>query len=81
MESLHDPEHDKRVITADNVLKSFDAGLHPEAQHTGYYNDLDMMVMGMRGMTNSLRSLPHGNVGAFERSADGRLRPDASFSG
>jgi hypothetical protein len=54
VESLHDPEHDKRVITADNVLQSFDAGLHPEAQHTGYYNDLDMMVMGMRGMTNSL---------------------------
>lgn len=54
VESLHDPEHDKRVITADNILQSFDAGLHPEAQHTGYYNDLDMMVMGMRGMTNSL---------------------------
>jgi hypothetical protein len=52
--SLHDPEHEKRVITAGNVLYSFDAGLHPEAQHTGYYNDLDMMVMGMRGMTNSL---------------------------
>ena len=54
VESLHDPEHDKRVITAINVLDSFDTGLHPEAQHTGYYNDLDMMVMGMRGMTNSL---------------------------
>ena len=27
------------------------AGIHPEAQHTGYYNDLDMMVIGMRGMT------------------------------
>jgi hypothetical protein len=54
VESLHDPEHDKRVITAGNVLDSFDAGLHPEAQHTGYYNDLDMMVMGMRGMTKSL---------------------------
>lgn len=54
VESLHDPDHERRVITADNVLRSFDAGLHPEAQHTGYYNDLDMMVMGMRGMTNSL---------------------------
>ncbi len=54
VESLHDPEHEKRVITADDVLHSFDAGLHPEAQHTGYYNDLDMMVIGMRGMTNSL---------------------------
>jgi hypothetical protein len=54
VESLHDAEHDKRVITAKNVLDSFEAGLHPEAQHTGYYNDLDMMVMGMRGMTDSL---------------------------
>ena len=54
VESLHDAEHDKRVITAINVLDSFDTGLHPEAQHTGYYNDLDMMVMGMRGMTSSL---------------------------
>ena len=54
VESLHDPEHDKRVISSKNVLASFEAGLHPEAQHTGYYNDLDMMVMGMRGMTDAL---------------------------
>ena len=54
VESLHDAGHDKRVITSKNVLDSFDAGLHPEAQHTGYYNDLDMMVMGMRGMTDAL---------------------------
>ena len=54
VESLHDAAHDKRVITSKNVLDSFDAGLHPEAQHTGYYNDLDMMVMGMRGMTDAL---------------------------
>ena len=54
VENLHDAEHDKRVITSKNVLDSFDAGLHPEAQHTGYYNDLDMMVMGMRGMNDAL---------------------------
>jgi len=54
VESLHDAEHDKRIITAKNVLDSFDNGLHPEAQHTGYFNDLDMMVMGMRGMTDAL---------------------------
>ncbi len=52
VESLHDAEHEKRVITLGNILDSFDAGLHPEAQHTGYFNDLDMMVMGMRGMTD-----------------------------
>lgn len=54
VESLHDAEHDKRVISSKNVLDSFEAGLHPEAQHTGYYNDLDMMVMGMRGMTDAM---------------------------
>jgi Alpha galactosidase A/Alpha galactosidase C-terminal beta sandwich domain len=54
VEGLHDAEHDKRVISAKNVLDSFDTGLHPEAQHTGYYNDLDMMVMGMRGMSDAL---------------------------
>lgn len=54
VESLHDAEHDKRTITAGNVLESFETGLHPEAQHTGYFNDLDMMVMGMRGMNDAL---------------------------
>jgi Alpha galactosidase A/Alpha galactosidase C-terminal beta sandwich domain len=60
VESLHDPEHAKRVITAENVLDSFEAGMHPEAQHTGYYNDLDMMVMGMRGMTEAMDRIHMG---------------------
>ena len=60
VESLHDPEHDKRVITAKNVLASFEAGMHAEAQHTGYYNDLDMMVMGMRGMTETMDRIHMG---------------------
>jgi hypothetical protein len=34
--------------------------LHPEAQHTGYFNDLDMMVMGMRGMTDALDRIHMG---------------------
>jgi hypothetical protein len=54
IETLHDAEHDKRVVTWENILDSFDNGLHPEAQHTGYFNDLDMMVMGMRGTTEAL---------------------------
>ncbi len=60
VESLHDPEHAKRVITEKNVLDSFEAGMHPEAQHTGYYNDLDMMVMGMRGMTDGMDRIHMG---------------------
>jgi Alpha galactosidase A/Alpha galactosidase C-terminal beta sandwich domain len=60
VESLHDPEHAKRVITLKNVLDSFEAGMHPEAQHTGYYNDLDMMVMGMRGMTDAMDRIHMG---------------------
>jgi Alpha galactosidase A/Alpha galactosidase C-terminal beta sandwich domain len=60
VESLHDPEHAKRVITLKNVLDSFEAGMHPEAQHTGYYNDLDMMVVGMRGMTDAMDRIHMG---------------------
>jgi Alpha galactosidase A/Alpha galactosidase C-terminal beta sandwich domain len=47
-----DAKHMSRVVTLKNVFVSFDAGMHPEAQHTGYYNDLDMMVIGMRGMSD-----------------------------
>src|ERR1700761_566296 len=32
------------------MLRNFDEGIHPEAQHTGYYNDPDMMVLGMPGI-------------------------------
>ena len=60
VESLHDPKHARRIITLKNVLDSFDAGMHPEAQHTGYYNDLDMMVMGMRGMTDAMDRIHMG---------------------
>jgi len=60
VESLHDPEHAKRVITLKNVLDSFDAGIRSEAQHTGYFNDLDMMVMGMRGMTETMDRIHMG---------------------
>ena len=60
VESLHDAEHDKRVISLQNVIDSFDTGMHPEAQHTGYYNDLDMMVMGMRGMTDAIDRIHMG---------------------
>lgn len=60
LESLQDSEHAKRIITLKNLLESFDAGIHPEAQHTGYYNDLDMMVMGMRGMTDAMDRIHMG---------------------
>ncbi len=33
------------------VLREFDQAQHPQAQHTGYYNDPDMMVVGMAGLT------------------------------
>jgi hypothetical protein len=34
-----------------NMLSNFDQGLHPAAQHTGYYNDPDMLMVGMTGLT------------------------------
>ena len=46
-----DPKHVKLSVSLENVFGNFDAGMHPEAQHTGFYNDLDMMVLGMRGMS------------------------------
>jgi hypothetical protein len=33
------------------VLANFDQGLHPTSQHTGYYNDPDMMVVGLPGFS------------------------------
>jgi Alpha galactosidase A/Alpha galactosidase C-terminal beta sandwich domain len=60
VESLHDDKHDKRVITVKNVFDSFESGMHPEAQHSGYFNDLDMMAMGMRGMTEAMDRIHMG---------------------
>lgn len=40
-----------RTIDFSKVLANFDNGLHPEAQHTGFSNDPDMLVIGMPGMS------------------------------
>ena len=45
------PAEAGRRVGLKNVLRNFDAGIHPQGQHTGYYNDLDMMIVGMRGMS------------------------------
>jgi len=34
-------------------LSNFDQGIHPQAQHTGFYNDPDMMVVGMQGLSDA----------------------------
>ncbi|MFE4874692.1 ricin-type beta-trefoil lectin domain protein [Streptomyces sp. NPDC056682] len=34
-----------------SLLTNFDRNLHPTAQHTGYYNDPDMLMVGMDGFT------------------------------
>ncbi|MGW2645718.1 ricin-type beta-trefoil lectin domain protein [Streptomyces sp. NPDC001393] len=34
-----------------NMLSNFDQALHPASQHTGYYNDPDMLMVGMPGLT------------------------------
>lgn len=46
-----------RTVSSRNVLVNFDHGIHPEAQHTGFYNDLDMMVLGMPGMSEASNRL------------------------
>ncbi len=42
-----------RKASFQRVLRNFDQGIHPEAQHTGFYNDPDMMVLGMPGLTDT----------------------------
>ncbi|WP_369034792.1 RICIN domain-containing protein [Streptomyces adonidis] len=34
-----------------NMLANFDKALHPSSQHTGYYNDPDMLMVGMNGFS------------------------------
>lgn len=46
-------EHSGRLASFPNVLSNFDQAIHPEAQHTGFYNDPDMMVVGMPGLTDA----------------------------
>ena len=50
-------EHASRKASFAKVLSNFDQGIHPEAQHTGYYNDPDMMVLGMPGLTGEQNRL------------------------
>jgi hypothetical protein len=39
------------------VLTNFDQTLHPAAQHTGYYNDPDMLTVGMSGFSSAQNEL------------------------
>jgi hypothetical protein len=45
-------EHKDRKAAFDKMLANFDQGIHPEAEHTGFYNDPDMMVIGMPEFTD-----------------------------
>ena len=45
--------HADRKAGFDKMLGNFDQGIHPEAQHTGFYNDPDMMVIGMPGFSDA----------------------------
>jgi hypothetical protein len=42
-----------RKASFQKVLRNFDQGIHPDAQHTGFYNDPDMMVLGMPGLSET----------------------------
>lgn len=45
-------EHADRKVSLPKMLSNFDQGIHPEAQHTGFFNDPDMMVLGMPGLSD-----------------------------
>ncbi|WP_171110212.1 MULTISPECIES: ricin-type beta-trefoil lectin domain protein [Streptomyces] len=46
------------------MLANFDKGLHPAAQHTGYYNDPDMLMVGMNGL-NAAQNRLHMSLWAI----------------
>lgn len=46
-----------------NMLSNFDQALHPLAQHTGFYNDPDMLMVGMTGFT-AAQNRTHMNLWA-----------------
>ncbi len=50
-------EHADRKASFEAMLSNFDQGVHPEAEHSGYYNDPDMMVLGMPGLTDEQNRL------------------------
>ncbi|MCT9077997.1 ricin-type beta-trefoil lectin domain protein [Streptomyces fulvoviolaceus] len=47
-----------------NMLSNFDQAQHPLAQHTGYYNDPDMLMVGMDGFT-AAQNRTHMNLWAI----------------
>ncbi|MFI9567215.1 RICIN domain-containing protein [Streptomyces rishiriensis] len=46
-----------------NLLTNYDRNVHPTAQHTGYYNDPDMLMVGMDGFT-AAQNRTHMNLWA-----------------
>jgi hypothetical protein len=49
-----------QAATTAKMLTNFDQGLQPAAQHTGYYNDPDMLMTGMSGLTAAQNRLHTG---------------------
>ncbi|WP_327311998.1 RICIN domain-containing protein [Streptomyces sp. NBC_01235] len=47
-----------------NLLTNFDRNVHPSGQHTGYYNDPDMLMVGMSGFT-AAQNRSHMNLWAI----------------
>ncbi|GAA3256969.1 ricin-type beta-trefoil lectin domain protein [Dactylosporangium siamense] len=43
---------DVAPISLDQVIENFDRAVHPLAVHTGYSNDADMMMLGVRGLSD-----------------------------
>ncbi|MDQ0930641.1 ricin-type beta-trefoil lectin domain protein [Streptomyces turgidiscabies] len=46
------------------MLANFDTNVHPSAQHTGYYNDPDMLMVGLNGFT-AAQNRSHMNLWAI----------------
>jgi hypothetical protein len=43
--------HADRKASFSHMVSNFEHAIHPASQHTGFYNDADMLVAGMPGLT------------------------------
>ncbi|MGW2813522.1 hypothetical protein [Streptomyces sp. NPDC001415] len=61
----------------DSMLANFDTNAHPSAQHTGYYNDPDMLMVGLDGFT-AAQNRSHMNLWAIPGAPLLNVRADAT---
>ena len=69
-----------RKASFERCLPTSTRAVIPKPQHTGFYNDPDMMVLGMPGLTDEQNRVHMSSMGHVGRAAAGRRRPYQAHS-